>query len=308
MSMGCGTSTLCCPASPRIDPKPDAIALRKQACQHSIELNGGRLFVFGILQRANVRNRNGRVYPKSILKREAARYYKTHVKLNRALGELDHPNPTSKTFRQLCTDSVSHRVLDFYWDGEDLVGYVEVLSTPAGSMLRDLYLAGRRLGMSSRGWATLKQENGGVYIQDDFELITFDFVLDPSTEGAYLLPVQEAMNVPLTLPLHVLASEVHLVPPEKTLSSGTPPLAAWQKRTSGPAHAAVYSSPQHGIRSSDKALAAAPSVVSVPVGCRAVCMCGLHDQPVLATPQNSLNLAWQSQFGSPGAVSTPRRG
>lgn len=63
-------------------------------------------------------------------------------------------------------------MLDFYWDGEDLVGYVEVLSTPAGSMLRDLYLAGRRLGMSSRGWATLKQEESGVYIQDDFELIT----------------------------------------------------------------------------------------------------------------------------------------
>eukprot|EP00854_Cymbomonas_tetramitiformis_P009834 gene9834-11649_t len=106
-----------------------------------------------------------------ILKREAERFYETHVTQNRALGELDHPNPHSETFRSLTLENVSHRVLDYYWDGDDLVGYVEVLPTPAGAMLKDLYLAGCRLGMSSRGWATLKEKDGCVYIQDDFELI-----------------------------------------------------------------------------------------------------------------------------------------
>eukprot|EP00959_Pyramimonas_sp_CCMP1952_P057085 1191722-Pyramimonas_sp.AAC.1 len=126
--------------------------------------------------------------------REAERYYASHVKTHCALGELDHPNPSSPNFRSLTLDNVSHRVrkistacvpwiyanaldmfvvevLDYHWEGEDLVGYVEVLSTPAGSMLKDLYLSGCQLGMSSRGWATLKAKDGMVYIQEDFELI-----------------------------------------------------------------------------------------------------------------------------------------
>jgi len=199
---------------------------RTLACQDSLRLNGGRLFVFGVLQRANVRNRNGRVYPKSILKREAERYYKTHVKLNRALGELDHPDPHSEHFRALTPENISHRTLDFYWEGDDLMGYVEVLPTPAGCTLRDFYLAGARLGMSSRGWATLKEEDGALLIQNDFELITFDFVSDPSTEGAFLLPVQERMNVAPMLPLHVLASELNMVKP-RSISTST---------SSGPKH------------------------------------------------------------------------
>lgn len=186
---------------------------RIQLCQDSISRNAGRLFVFGVLQRANCRNRNGRVYPKHILKREAERFYETHVTQNRALGELDHPNPHSETFRSLTLENVSHRVLDYYWDGDDLVGYVEVLPTPAGAMLKDLYLAGCRLGMSSRGWATLKEKDGCVYIQDDFELITFDFVSDPSTEGAFLLPVQDQMDVPLPLPFSLYSSHYNFEAP-----------------------------------------------------------------------------------------------
>ena len=81
-------------------------------------------------------------------------------------------------------------MLDYHWQGDDLMGYVEVLPTQAGAMLRDLYVAGNRLGMSSRGWATLKEKDGFIYIEEDFELITFDFVSDPSTDGAYLRPVQ----------------------------------------------------------------------------------------------------------------------
>lgn len=144
----------------------------------------------GILGRANARNRNGRVYPKHLLQREASVFYSAHVRMCRALGELDHPPPASPTFRSLNLANVSHQVLDYHWQGDDLMGYVEVLPTHAGTMLRDLYVAGNRLGMSSRGWATLSEKDGYVYIQEDFELITFDFVSDPSTDGAYLRPVQ----------------------------------------------------------------------------------------------------------------------
>ena len=120
----------------------------------------------------------------------------------RALGELDHPPPTSPTFRCLNDSNVSHQVLDYYWKGDDLMGYVEVLPTKAGGMLRDLYAAGFQLGMSSRGWATLKDEDGFIVIQDDFELITFDLVSDPSTEGAYLRPLQrryETLRPPIDI-------------------------------------------------------------------------------------------------------------
>ena len=152
--------------------------------------------------RANARNRNGRVYPKPLLQREAAKFHDRHVRHRRALGELDHPPPTSPTFRCLNDSNVSHQVLDYYWKGDDLMGYVEVLPTKAGGMLRDLYAAGFQLGMSSRGWATLKDEDGFIVIQDDFELITFDFVSDPSTEGAYLRPLQrryETLRPPIDI-------------------------------------------------------------------------------------------------------------
>ena len=142
------------------------------------------------------------MYPKHLLEREARTFHHNHVRMNRALGELDHPNPASPTFRSLNLNNVSHQVLGYHWSGDDLMGFVEVLPTPAGSMLRDLYRAGFQLGMSSRGWATLKETDGFIYIQEDFELITFDFVSDPSTEGAYLRPLQrrfEKLQAPIDI-------------------------------------------------------------------------------------------------------------
>ena len=88
----------------------------------------------GILGRANARNRNGRVYPKHLLQREASVFYSAHVRMCRALGELDHPPPASPTFRSLNLANVSHQVLDYHWQGDDLMGYVEVLPTHAGVM------------------------------------------------------------------------------------------------------------------------------------------------------------------------------
>ena len=189
--------------------------------------------------RANARNRNGRVYPKPLLQRQAAAFYDRHVRNRRALGELDHPAPTSPTFRCLDVSNVSHQVLDYFWKDNDLMGYVEVLPTRAGGMLRDLYAAGFQLGMSSRGWATLKDEDGFIVIQEDFELITFDFVSDPSTEGAYLRPLQrryDTLRPPIDIHetydefmRHTAAGQAHL----KKLARGEAELKARVEAVTG---------------------------------------------------------------------------
>lgn len=164
---------------------------RIERCHACTRANDGRLIVQGVLQRANARNRNGRVYPKEILMREADSYYRSHVLKGLAFGELDHPDSQSPLFRSLDWHNVSHQVLDYWWEGDDLVGVVEVLPTAKGEELMEYFNSGRKLGVSSRGWATLEDsgDGTGIYIQDDFELITFDFVSDPSTEGAFLTPI-----------------------------------------------------------------------------------------------------------------------
>ena len=155
----------------------------------SIKQNGGKLVVHGVLQRANAKNQNGRVYPREILERESGKYTKEFVKQKRALGELDHPDSSVVNLQ-----NVSHNVLEMHWKGNDLVGTVEVLSTPAGNILRELFKSGIKLGISSRGLGSIKQESVGDEVQDDFELIAFDFVSNPSTHGAFLSPVNESVG------------------------------------------------------------------------------------------------------------------
>ncbi len=155
----------------------------------SIAQNGGRLIVNGVLQRAESRNQNGRVYPKEILMREAGKYTSDFIKERRAMGELDHPDSSVVNLQ-----NVSHNVLEMHWKGNDLVGTVEVLSTPAGNILRELFKSGIKLGISSRGLGSIKQESAGDEVQDDFELIAFDFVSNPSTHGAFLSPVNESVG------------------------------------------------------------------------------------------------------------------
>jgi len=154
-----------------------------------ITQNGGRLIVNGVLQRAESRNQNGRVYPKEILMREAGKYTSDFIKERRAMGELDHPDSSVVNLQ-----NVSHNVLEMHWKGNDLVGTVEVLSTPAGNILRELFKSGIKLGISSRGLGSIKQESAGDEVQDDFELIAFDFVSNPSTHGAFLSPVNESVG------------------------------------------------------------------------------------------------------------------
>jgi len=150
---------------------------------------GGRTIVKGVLQRAGAENQNGRVYPKQILMREAKKY-ETLIKERRALGELDHPDSTVINLK-----NVSHNVREIHWDGDDLVGTVEILSTPSGNILKELLKAGILLGISSRGMGSTRNLSGNkVEVQEDFELIGWDFVSNPSTHGAFMVPVNESYN------------------------------------------------------------------------------------------------------------------
>ncbi len=149
------------------------------------------LVVQGVLQRAGAKNQNGRVYPKHILDREAKKYQKEYIDQNRALGELDHPESSVVNL-----NNVSHNVLKMWWDNDDLMGAVQILETPAGKILKSLFDAGITLGISSRGLGSVKElyKESAVEVQEDFELICFDFVSNPSTHGAFLRPMNESIN------------------------------------------------------------------------------------------------------------------
>lgn len=141
--------------------------------------------VRGILQRKGKKNQNGRIYPDEILMREANKYASTFIADHRAMGELDHPESSVVNLK-----NVSHAVTEMHWQGDDLMGTIEVLTTPNGNILRELFRNGIKLGISSRGLGTLKKVTETVaMVGDDFELIAFDFVSNPSTQGAFMSPV-----------------------------------------------------------------------------------------------------------------------
>ena len=162
-----------------------------QQINESMKDNNGRLVVKGVLQRAEAKNQNGRVYPRETLMREAEKYSKIQIKERRALGELDHPDSSVVNL-----NNVSHNILEMHWKDNDLMGTVEVLGTPAGNILKELFKSGIKLGISSRGLGSVKEmnEDDSVEVQPDFELIAFDFVSNPSTHGAFLSPVKEGLN------------------------------------------------------------------------------------------------------------------
>jgi len=163
-----------------------------QQISESLTENNGKLIVKGVLQRAEAKNQNERVYPKEVLMREAKKYDQL-IKERRALGELDHPESSVVNL-----NNVSHNVTGMGWNGNDLVGTVEVLSTPSGNILKELFKSGIKLGISSRGMGSVKEvmrEQGNTLeVQPDFELVAFDFVSNPSTHGAFLSPVNESVN------------------------------------------------------------------------------------------------------------------
>lgn len=153
------------------------------------EQSNGTVLVKGVLQRAGAENQNGRVYPKPVLEREATKYQQL-IKERRALGELDHPDSSVINLK-----NVSHNIKEIWWEGNDLCGTVEILSTPSGNILKELLRAGILLGISSRGMGSTKQLEGNkVEVQEDFELLGWDFVSNPSTHGAFMRPMNEGVN------------------------------------------------------------------------------------------------------------------
>jgi hypothetical protein len=166
--------------------------ISRETINESITENDGRLIVSGVLQRAEAKNQNGRVYPRETLMREAKKYSDVNIAERRALGELDHPDSSVVNL-----NNASHNVLEMHWKDDDLIGTVEVLGTPAGNILKELFKSGIKLGISSRGLGSVKEikeddSDGDVkQVQPDFELIAFDFVSNPSTHGAFMAPTNE---------------------------------------------------------------------------------------------------------------------
>ena len=161
----------------------------KQLVESSIKENKS-LVVKGIIQRAEAKNQNGRIYPKEILEREIKKYINGPVRERRALGELDHPESSVINLQ-----NVSHNVTKIKMVGDDVYGEVEILSTPAGNILKELFRNGITVGISSRGMGSVQESgNGTVEVQDDFELLCWDFVSTPSTHGAYMKPAGRAIQ------------------------------------------------------------------------------------------------------------------
>ena len=162
-----------------------------QQITESMSTNDGKLIVKGVLQRAEAKNQNGRVYPKELLMREAKKYTENFIQQKRALGELDHPDSSVVNLQ-----NASHNVMEMHFNGNDLVGTVEVLGTPSGNILKELFKSGIKLGISSRGLGSVETigESGAQEVQPDFELIAFDFVSNPSTHGAFLSPMNESVD------------------------------------------------------------------------------------------------------------------
>ena len=166
-----------------------------QQITEAMKENNGKLVVKGVLQRADAKNQNGRVYPMEILQREAKNYDEGFIKQSRAMGELDHPDSSVVNLQ-----NVSHNVTEMHFEGENLLGTVEILTTPSGNILRELFKNGIKLGISSRGMGSVEavheddSKTPVMQVGQDFELIAFDFVSNPSTHGAFLHPISEGVD------------------------------------------------------------------------------------------------------------------
>jgi hypothetical protein len=152
------------------------------------EKKGGKSYkIRGIFMQADVKNRNGRVYPMEILRKEVTKYNKNFIQQNRAFGELGHPDgPTVNLER------VSHMITSLTPDGKNFIGEAKIMETPMGKIVKNLMDEGAKLGVSSRGMGSLNQKNGASYVRDDFYLATAaDIVADPSAPNAFVEGIME---------------------------------------------------------------------------------------------------------------------
>lgn len=156
--------------------------------RESREKNAGKIVMRGILQKADTLNQNGRIYPQAVLDREVRNYQK-FIMENRALGELDHPDSSVVNLK-----NVSHVIKEAYLEKGVVYGTVELLDTPSGKILQSLVESGVKLGISSRGVGSTKKQGDYHVVQDDFQLICWDYVSEPSTPGAFMLPEGKQIN------------------------------------------------------------------------------------------------------------------
>ena len=171
-----------------IETKPFNIS--PMALTEGKSMNGNPL-VEGVLATPEVKNGNGRYYSKELWEREINKYM-TLVNERRACGELDHPDSQVINLK-----NVSHNISKIWWDGENIMGAIEILPTPSGNILKALIGSGIKVGVSSRGMGSLKQVGEVLEVQDDFELLCWDFVSTPSNPGSFMTPLNEGMSSPI---------------------------------------------------------------------------------------------------------------
>jgi len=163
------------------------ISFTSDMLKESKELNDGKIILKGPIQKSNTLNQNGRIYPRPILEREILNYQKL-IQENRAMGECDHPDTSVVELK-----NVSHVVKEAYMQGDIVYGTIEILNTPSGKIIQSLIESGITLGISSRGVGSTKNQGNAQIVQDDFQLICFDMVSEPSTPGAFV--VKEGKNL-----------------------------------------------------------------------------------------------------------------
>ena len=150
----------------------------------------GTMYLTGIIQRADEVNGNGRIYPKTVLEREMKNYQKL-IDEKRAFGQLDHPEDSVVELKD-----VSHMLVDYQWKGPDVYGTIKVLNTPAGRIIQEIVKSGGIPGISSRGLGSVKEQNGNTIVEDDYQIVCYDVVSDPSTTGAFMSLVEN--KVPMS--------------------------------------------------------------------------------------------------------------
>jgi hypothetical protein len=167
-----------------------------------VEAKGGSglPLVEGVLATAEIKNGNGRYYSKKIWDREIDKYMSS-VKENRAVGELDHPESTVINLKNVC-----HNIKDIWWDGDHIMGKIEILPTPSGNILQALINSGITVGVSSRGMGSVRQMGETLEVQEDFELLCWDFVSTPSNPGSWMTSINESLDK--TLPNYSKANEI----------------------------------------------------------------------------------------------------
>jgi len=165
------------------------IKISPSQLNENVNKESGNLLVEGILATAEVKNGNGRYYSKDLWDREMGKYSEL-IKQRRAMGELDHPESTVINLK-----NVSHLISDYWWDGDNVMGKIEILPTPSGNILKELIKAGVTVGVSSRGMGSLEQNGGVMEVQDDFELLCWDFVSTPSNPGSFMHTLNEGKNI-----------------------------------------------------------------------------------------------------------------